>query len=191
MMATETLVFETPIGFIAVKRAGELLQSLTFGHTTEREALQALAHAPANSSADRASVEFTPAESAQVDFLYRGNDDLVDRLCAMAEGDVVNFDDVPIDDRYLTPFGRRVIAACRAIGWGETVTYGELAERAGQPGAARAVGSVMARNRVPLVVPCHRVVPASGGLGGFSAPQGVAMKRHLLDMEQRAAQVVS
>ena len=76
---------------------------------------------------------------------------------------VATFDDLEIDDGHLTGFGRKVIAACRQIAWGETLTYGELARRAGRPGAARAVGSVMARNRVPLIVPCHRVVPAAVG----------------------------
>jgi methylated-DNA-[protein]-cysteine S-methyltransferase len=112
---------------------------------------------------------------------------LVQRLCDFADGVPVDFDDWEVETEGLTDFGRQVIAACRKIPWGTTCTYGQLAELAGRPGAARAVGSVMARNRVPLVVPCHRVVPAGGGLGGFSAPQGVAMKRRLLQNEQLAA----
>ncbi len=69
--------------------------------------------------------------------------------------------------------------------YGETATYGEVAEMIGRPGAARAVGSAMARNPVPLVVPCHRVVAANGigGYGGGDA--GIALKRALLDREAR------
>ena len=71
------------------------------------------------------------------------------------------------------------------VPYGETVTYGELAELAGRPGAARAVGTAMARNPVPFFVPCHRVV-AAGGIGGYGGgAQGVALKRALLDLEAR------
>jgi methylated-DNA-[protein]-cysteine S-methyltransferase len=104
-------------------------------------------------------------------------------LACYAAGGDVDFSDVELDLEYQTPLGRRVIAACRAIPHGEVRTYGELAAECGAPGAARAVGSVMAKNRHPLVVPCHRVVGAGGGLGGYSAPEGLRMKRRLLAME--------
>ena len=109
---------------------------------------------------------------------------LMERLLRRAEGACDDFLDIPLplDDR--TPFQFRVLTCCRAIPWGETRTYGQLARAAGSPGAARAVGQVMATNRLPLIVPCHRVVPASGGLGGFSAPQGTRLKRSLLEQEQ-------
>lgn len=81
------------------------------------------------------------------------------------------------------PFCRRVYELARAIPAGETVTYGELAARAGEPGAARAVGQAMARNPFPLIVPCHRVMAAHGGAGGFSARGGVATKFRLLRIE--------
>ena len=87
----------------------------------------------------------------------------------------------------LSDFQRHVLATARAeVPYGETVTYGELAELAGRPGAARAVGTAMARNPVPLFVPCHRVV-AAGGIGGYGGgPAGIALKRALLDLEGRA-----
>jgi methylated-DNA-[protein]-cysteine S-methyltransferase len=66
-------------------------------------------------------------------------------------------------------------------------TYGDLAAAIGSPGAARAVGSVMARNCFPLIVPCHRVLGAGGSLGGYSAPDGLRMKRRLLAMEGQQA----
>ncbi len=84
-------------------------------------------------------------------------------------------------------FRREVLLACRTIPFGETVTYGQLADLAGHPGAARAVGSVMAGNPIPLLIPCHRVVAANGRLGGFSAPGGSRTKTRLLQLEARRA----
>ena len=80
-----------------------------------------------------------------------------------------------------TPFQRRVWEALRTIPRGITVTYAELAERIGMPGAARAVGSAVARNPVSIAVPCHRVVGADGTLTGYAG--GVDRKRALLEME--------
>ncbi|CAJ36529.1 methylated-DNA--[protein]-cysteine S-methyltransferase [Methanocella arvoryzae] len=80
----------------------------------------------------------------------------------------------------LTPFRIKIMEALRRVPAGETVTYGELAAAAGSPGAARAVGNVMARNPVPIIVPCHRVV-ATNGLGGFTG--GLDVKRKLLRLE--------
>jgi methylated-DNA-[protein]-cysteine S-methyltransferase len=84
-----------------------------------------------------------------------------------------------------SPFRRDVLETLRRdVPWGETVTYGELAEMAGTPGAARAVGTAMARNPVPLAVPCHRVVAAGGRIGGYGGGMhGVATKRALLALE--------
>jgi methylated-DNA-[protein]-cysteine S-methyltransferase len=91
--------------------------------------------------------------------------------------------DVPLALSAVDSFERRVYAAAREVLPGETVTYGRLAERIGAPGAARAVGRTLGRNRFPIVVPCHRLVAAGGRLGGFSAPSGTATKRRLLAAE--------
>lgn len=88
---------------------------------------------------------------------------------------------IPVAFRGGTPFQRRVWEELRAIPRGSTVTYGELAARLGMPGAARAVGSAVARNPVSIVVPCHRVVGADGWLTGYAG--GVERKRALLAME--------
>lgn len=77
-------------------------------------------------------------------------------------------------------FQRRVLRQVARIPYGKTKTYGEIARSLGRVGAARAVGAANARNPLPLVIPCHRVV-AAGGLGGYGG--GVAMKRRLLEME--------
>jgi methylated-DNA-[protein]-cysteine S-methyltransferase len=81
-----------------------------------------------------------------------------------------------------TPFQLKVYAALGKVPVGKTITYGELAKRAGYPGAARTVGTAMKKNRLPIVIPCHRVVPASGGLGEYSA--GKPWKRWLLEWEK-------
>jgi len=88
---------------------------------------------------------------------------------------------VPLDLRGVSAFERSVLLAERRVPYGRTITYGELAERIGRPGAARAVGGALARNPVPLLVPCHRTVAAGGRLGGFSG--GPALKRRLLALE--------
>ena len=80
-------------------------------------------------------------------------------------------------------FDRKVLEFLRGIPPGETVTYGEIARRLGHPGAGRAVGSACARNPAPIVIPCHRVVPKAGGLGGYSGGEGPDTKRKLLARE--------
>lgn len=80
-------------------------------------------------------------------------------------------------------FARRVLRACARIPHGQIVTYSQLAGRVGSASSARAVGRVLASNMLPVVVPCHRVLRADGGLGGFSGPGGIVMKRRLLALE--------
>jgi methylated-DNA-[protein]-cysteine S-methyltransferase len=81
-------------------------------------------------------------------------------------------------------FTRRVYDLLRRVPFAATLTYGALAVQAGSPGAARAVGQVMAANPLPIVVPCHRVIAASGGLGGYSGGGGVGTKAWLLAFER-------
>ena len=89
--------------------------------------------------------------------------------------------------RAVPAFDARVYAEALKLRPGETVTYGELARRAGAPGAARAVGQAMGHNPFAPIVPCHRVVAADGSLGGFSAAGGAATKQRLLAIEARVA----
>ena len=83
----------------------------------------------------------------------------------------------------VSPFHRKVYKALCKIPAGKTITYAELAKRAGSPGAARAVGTAMAKNPFPIVIPCHRVVAGNGKLGGYSGRGGVATKKALLALE--------
>jgi methylated-DNA-[protein]-cysteine S-methyltransferase len=113
---------------------------------------------------------------------------LQERITGYYEGENVDFSiDPPILLDHASPFARRVLNACRAIAYGQTRTYSDLAHQVGSPGAARAVGGVMASNPIPLVIPCHRVLRTDGGLGGFSAPGGIAVKQRMLEHEQSPA----
>ena len=107
--------------------------------------------------------------------------ELAARFAAFYRGEPVEFDDVELDWDEETEFGRALGEALAAVPRGEVVTYGELAALAGRPGAARAAGTFCAHNRLPVFVPCHRVVSA-GGLGGYGS-LGVDYKRRLLALE--------
>jgi methylated-DNA-[protein]-cysteine S-methyltransferase len=99
------------------------------------------------------------------------------------EGRPVPLEAIPVDLGGIGDFERDIYRATRALGRGETASYGEVARRAGHPGAARGVGQAMARNPVPVVIPCHRVLAAGRRLGGFSAPGGGDTKMRLLGLE--------
>jgi methylated-DNA-[protein]-cysteine S-methyltransferase len=172
-------LFPSALGWIAMLGRGKTLLRLTFGHTSAADALAAL----------RADGSWTDAP--QFPALDIGDADwnppLARRLRAYAQGAADDFLDVELHLDGLSRFQRRVIEHCRRIPPGQTRTYGQLALRAGFPRAARAVGSVMARNQTPLVVPCHRVVAAAGKLGEYSAALGRRTKLRLLEAEARAA----
>jgi methylated-DNA-[protein]-cysteine S-methyltransferase len=89
--------------------------------------------------------------------------------------------DLPLDLRGTTPFTSRVLGELARVPYGQTATYGELAGRSGKPSAARAVGTVMNRNPIPIVLPCHRVVGANGSLVGYGG--GLERKEQLLRLE--------
>ena len=114
--------------------------------------------------------------------------ELAERIAAMVDGVPLEAADPEQLERWLIAAGmsdarrRMQLALARSVPWGMTVTYGELAELAGFPRAARAAGSACARNPLPLVVPCHRVLPASGGIGNFGF-HGAEYKRRLLELE--------
>lgn len=108
---------------------------------------------------------------------------LAEMIRAYARGETVDFSAVAVDVGAVEPLRRAIYATLRTIGHGETLTYGELAERAGFPGQAQAVGQAMGRNPVPLILPCHRVLAAGGRIGGFSAPGGAATKQKMLMLE--------
>jgi methylated-DNA-[protein]-cysteine S-methyltransferase len=109
--------------------------------------------------------------------------DAVEAMTALIDGEPRDLTDLVLDLRGVPDFHLAVYAIVRTIPPGETLTYGEIAARLGDPDAARAVGQAMGANPCPIVVPCHRVTAAGGVLGGFSAPGGAATKQRLLRIE--------
>ncbi len=159
------VVFPTRLGWIALVGCGNVVRNLGLGRLP------------------RAAIAALSPDLLQTAEEKGWNRSLVRRLATYAEGEVDDFRDVAIDPGPQTEFRRLVIDHCRQIPPGLTLTYGQLAARAGRPRAARAVGCCMASNRIPLIVPCHRVVGADGGLRGYSANGGLRLKQSLLDLE--------
>ncbi len=106
-----------------------------------------------------------------------------DKIVALLDGEKPDLSAVALDMHAVPQFHRRVYAAARAIRPGTVLTYGALARSIGADGAERAVGQALGRNPFPILVPCHRVLGASGKLGGFSAHGGIETKRRLLEIE--------
>lgn len=117
--------------------------------------------------------------------LTQAQQELIQDVVDYAAGMRMDFSGVPVIFHQGTPLQRRIWEACQQIPYGEVVTYGELAARAGRPGAARAVGSTMSKNPIPIIIPCHRVIAAGNKIGGFTNPDGIRFKRQLLDQEAK------
>lgn len=109
---------------------------------------------------------------------------VIDRIRDLLAGGRDDLADVVLDVEGQSAFNLRVYAIARAITPGDTSTYGEVARAMDEPGAARAVGKALGENPWPIVVPCHRVLASSGGMGGFSAPGGSTTKARLLTIEK-------
>lgn len=107
----------------------------------------------------------------------------VQAMTALLAGTRTDLGWIEVDWAELPAFDRQVYAFTRTIPAGRAMTYGEVARAVGAPDAARAVGQALGRNPVPLIVPCHRVLAASGRAGGFSAPGGARSKLKLLAIE--------
>jgi methylated-DNA-[protein]-cysteine S-methyltransferase len=110
--------------------------------------------------------------------------DIIAAVRRYFDGETIDFSDVQLDLEGQDDFFRQIYGALRRVGWGRTTTYGTLAKELGAgPEAARDVGQAMAKNPVPLIIPCHRVLAAGGKVGGFSAPGGATAKVHMLGLE--------
>ena len=161
-------VFETNIGSIGLawSAAGVLRLQLPEGsaEATRRRLLTGL---PGAVAAD------PPSAIASV----------IEKLKRYAAGTPTDFANVALDLAGIDPFRLAIYRTARALGFGETVTYGELSARAGHPGMARETGQALGRNPVAIIIPCHRVLAAGGRIGGFSAHGGAGTKARLLAME--------
>jgi methylated-DNA-[protein]-cysteine S-methyltransferase len=107
----------------------------------------------------------------------------IDGMVALLKGEARDFSDIALDIEGAPDFNRKVYEIARTIPLGQTLTYGEVAERLGDRHLARAVGQALGENPVPLIVPCHRVLAAGGRSGGFSASGGIVTKQRLLTTE--------
>ncbi len=161
-------VFETQLGWFGLAGVQKTVWRVTIGHR-RRDAAWAELRARCGDGS-----------LAEQDWYPQLKRKFVD----LAVGRCVTFDDIKIPDEPRTEFQQKVLLATRAIGFGETISYGDLAARVGSPRAARAVGTVMASNQIPIIIPCHRVVGTRGELTGFSAPRGIHLKRQLLELER-------
>ncbi len=166
------LLFETPIGScgLAWSDAG-----LTFLQLPEEDpaATRARLLSRVNDAGKMATAKTTPGWVK----------DAVARVREHLAGKPQDLARVPLDVSRVTPFNAKVLRAAQTVPAGRTATYGDLAGRVGSPGASRAVGRAMATNPWPVIVPCHRVVAAGGGAGGFSAYGGIVTKEKMLQLE--------
>jgi methylated-DNA-[protein]-cysteine S-methyltransferase len=156
-------VLDSPVGTLLVGASDHGLCVLSYDPEPEREA-------------ERLARTF----GARVLRAPRAVDEARRELDEYFEGRRRSFD-LPVDLRLTRDFGRRVLERLRRVPYGQVTTYGTLAAQVGKPQAARAVGTIMNRNPIPIVVPCHRVVGASGSLVGYGG--GLDRKRALLRLE--------
>jgi methylated-DNA-[protein]-cysteine S-methyltransferase len=168
-------LFETPLGWCAIAWSGNPSTDTPYAVTAFQ--------------LPEATVELTESRIVQSSGGVKSRKiplqviDINERVCNHLEGVLQDFRDVPVDLSGVGPFVRKVCEAARQIPVGQTVTYADLANALGQPTAARAVGRALARNPIPLIIPCHRVLAAGGKPGGFSAFGGRATKAKLLAIE--------
>ena len=161
-------LFETPIGVCGIAWTTRGVTTLQLPESsvaaTRRRLLRGCAGA----------VESVPDDNARR---------AIDGVVALLQGEPLDLRDIELDESGVPPFHRRVHAIARRIDPGTTLSYGEVAARLGEPGAARAVGQALGRNPFAIIVPCHRVLAADGRIGGFSAGGGAATKRKILAIE--------
>jgi len=179
-MQIRTAEITTPIGRLRVVARGNTLCELEFvtrGRATAAAASRAKKKAAATAAATRADGGKRKPDAVPD---LGGTHPVMRRLHAYFEGDITALDDIAVEPEGTT-FERRVWRELRRIRPGEPITYGELARRAGAPGAARAAGAACGRNPIAIVIPCHRVVGANGSLTGYGG--GIERKRWLLRHE--------
>jgi len=156
-------IFSTGQGWLGLLASGKGLLAATLPQTSKEAALERLGE----------DIE----KAAPDDGFFS---DIVSRLREYFSGHPVSFED-EIDAGEVTPFQLKVWQTARTIPYGETRSYAWLARQIGKPAAPRAVGQALKRNRLPVIIPCHRVIASDGDIGGFSG--GPAAKKRLLKLE--------
>jgi methylated-DNA-[protein]-cysteine S-methyltransferase len=159
------IIFNTNMGWVGILGSDKGLLRTTLPQHSAREARRLLGN--------------------RVNYAVRSHNlfaGLMERFRGYLSGDRITFPD-ELDLSGATPFQRKVWEKTRLIPYGETRSYAWVAEQANKPRAARAVGQALARNPLPIIIPCHRVITTNGKLGGFSS--GVETKRRLLHLEAR------
>jgi methylated-DNA-[protein]-cysteine S-methyltransferase len=169
-------IFSTDLGWFGLWGSERKIAGLTIGHASSEDVREGVRRKFRNYQ------ESLPAE--ETDWFPQ----LRQRLQQYTHGIETDFEECHVCFPAMTAFQQHVLETTCRIGYGSTVTYSQLAEQSGSPRAARAVGNVMASNRVPIIIPCHRVVAAGGNWGGYSAPQGVSLKHRLLQMESEVVE---
>jgi methylated-DNA-[protein]-cysteine S-methyltransferase len=164
-------VFPSNLGWFGLLGRGKRLALVMVGHASADEIRR---------RARRQAVELRFSAAMDERDWHPALRQRLERYCL---GERDEFDDILLDLAEGTKFQKRVLEITRRIKYGKTMSYGQLAAKAGYPRAARAVGTVMSSNRFPIVVPCHRVVASGGKTGGYTSPQGVNLKLRLLALE--------
>lgn len=167
VIATARSIYQGAVGFgiVAANETGLVAHHLPFGTGSAAEALELAA-------------VLHPQAAAESE-LTREAALLLSRYFA---GETLSFQ-LPLELGGFTNFQQSVYRMVAGIPYGAVLSYLEVAVACGSPGGARAIGGAMARNPLPIMIPCHRVVATSGVMTGFTAPGGVASKRELLSME--------
>lgn len=156
-------VFDTEFGWMAIVASEHGLRRLTLPQPAADKALVLISDLLPKAKASTASFR-----------------DVIHRIGLYFEGQRVEFPD-SLDLRESTEFQRAVWKLTAAIPYGETRSYAWIAEQLGRPGSVRAIGQALAKNPLPIIIPCHRVVGSNGAMGGFSG--GLELKKRLLALE--------
>jgi len=162
-------LFETTIGPCAVVWEGERFIGAQLPERDEAAARKRLLR------------RFPEADETEADGFVA---EAVAGIRALFDGEKRDLSHLPVALESVSDFNRKVYEVALAIPHGETLTYGEVAQRIGDPGAARAVGVALGQNPWPIIVPCHRILAAGGKTGGFSAEGGVEIKLRILTIEK-------
>ena len=174
-------LFDTPVGRCGLAWRDDALAAAQLPeHDDARTLARLLGHLPEGPGAAMAAVPGGPTPEAQWSALARS---AVDQVRALLSGGAEHLVDLPLDMHGVSDFNQRVYALIRSLPPGATLTYGEIAQRLDEPGAARGVGQALGHNPFAPIVPCHRVLAAGRRSGGFSATGGVDTKLKLLGLE--------